>query len=267
LRAQIILLYFAAAANKLLDSGWRSGQFFGYWAGIEIKRSFYFQVGSWIPGMLLPRAMSWLTITMEFCIALCFLFRRTRGLGIWLGLLLVVGMNFLTQRTFGVFFYALPVSYLAFVTWPGTGILVLYDRDCGFCTRTRRIMERCDIDKQFSWQPFQQAEDLHGISGEELRHRLHVIAGQKKYSGFAAFKMIALYNPITYFLMLLPLLPLQPWYSNYRSWLAVSLLLFFSPLFAPIGEAAYARVARNRHGVQSGGRCFVAAAKSSSSVD
>jgi predicted DCC family thiol-disulfide oxidoreductase YuxK len=267
LRAQIILLYFAAAVNKLLDSGWRSGQFFGYWAGIEIKRSLYFQAASWLPGMLLPRAMSWITIAMEFGIALGFMFRRTRVWAIWLGLLLVVGMNFLTERTFGVFFYALPVSYLAFVTWPRTGILVLYDGDCGFCTRTRRMMVRFDSDRQFAWQPFQQAEDLHGISSEELRHRLYVIAGEKKYSGFAAFKMMALYNPITYFLMLLPLLPMQPWYSNYRSWLAVSFLLFFSPLFAPIGEAAYAWVARNRHGVLNGVDCSVTSHKSSSSVD
>lgn len=214
LRTQVILLYFAAATNKLLDGGWRSGQFFNYWSGIQIKREVYVHAASLIPGMALPRAMSWITIVMEFSIALGFCFRRTRVWSIWLGLLLVVGMNFLTERTFGVFFYALPVSYLAFVVWPRMPIIVLYDGDCGFCARVRRFMERFDVDKQFAWQPFQRAEDLHGIARDELRNRLYIIVADKKYSGFAAFKMMALFSPITYFLLLLPLLPLQHGYAN-----------------------------------------------------
>jgi len=267
LRAQIVLLYFAAATNKLLDSGWRSGQFFNYWSSVQIHRAFYFQAASLLPGMTLPRAMSWITIAMEFSIALGFCFRRTRVWAVWLGLLLVLGMNFLTERTFGVFFYALPVSYLAFLGFPRDGIIALYDGDCGFCARTRRFFERFDFDKQFSWQAFQQADDLHGISQTDLRHRLYVIAAGKKHSGFAAFKILALYNPVTYFLLLLPLLPLQHWSANPRCWLAVSYLLFFSPLFAPLGEAVYAWIARNRHTLLSEVSCAMAATKNSSQLD
>ena len=257
IRAQIIVVFFAAALNKLLDANWRSGEFFDYWASVYVNKSFYFRMGSWLPEMLLARAMSWLTIGIEFGIALGLLFRRTRMWAIWLGLLLAAGQNFLTERTFGVFFYVMPISYLVFVEWPRSKVAVLYDGDCGFCTRMRRLVERFDIEGLFTWKPFQLAEDLHGISEDALRRRLYVVAENKKYSGFAAFKIMALYNPLTYFVLLLPLLLPQGVFFHHRSWLVVSFLLLFSPIFAPVGEALYAWIARNRHRIPSGQSCAV----------
>src|SRR3984893_17513473 len=189
IRAQIILVFFAAALNKLLDANWRSGKFFDYWASVYVNKSFYFQLGSWLPEMLLPRVMSWMTIAIEFGIALGLLFRRSRMWAIWLGLLLAVGQNFLTERTFGVFFYVMPISYLAYVAWPRSKVVVLYDGDCGFCTRVRRLVERFDIERLFAWKPFHFADDLDGISEDALRQRLYVVVENKKYSGFAAFKI------------------------------------------------------------------------------
>src|SRR6202035_5864129 len=143
--------------------------------------------------MLVSRVMSWLTIAIEFAISLGLLFRRSRMWAIWLGLLLAVGQYFLTERTFGVFFYVMPISFLAFVDWPRSRIIVLYDGDCGFCTRMRRLWERFDFEGLFAWKPFQQAEDLPGISEDALRQRLYVVTENRKYSGFAAFKIMALY--------------------------------------------------------------------------
>ncbi len=255
LRTQVVFVYFAAALNKVLDPSWRSGEFFAYWTTVYVKKSLYFQAASWLPGSLLPRAMSWLTIAMEFSIFLGLLFRRSRIWAIWLGLLLVLGLSFLTERTFGVFFYAMPISYLAFVAWPRSGVIVLYDGDCGFCTRTRQLLERFDIDGQFAWKAFQRAEDLHGIPEEALRQRLYVVTEDKKYSGFSAFRIMALYNPLTYFVLLLSLIPPQPKLFHYRYWLAASFLLFFSPVFVPVGEAVYSWVARNRHHILSRESC------------
>ena len=254
-RAQIILVFFAAALNKLLDSDWRSGQFFEYWATVFVNKSLYFRVGSWLPRMWLPWLMSWATIAIEFGIAFCLLFRRFRFWGIWLGLLLAVGQNSLTERTFGVFFYVMPISYLAFVTWPSSSMIVLYDGECGFCTRVRLLLERLDVDRFFVWQPFQQSRNLYGISQEELRQRLYVVADSKKYSGFAAFKMIALYNPLTYFILLFPLLLPQAVFFHYRSLVAIAYLLFFSPIFSPVGEAVYRWIARNRYRIPSEVSC------------
>jgi predicted DCC family thiol-disulfide oxidoreductase YuxK len=255
IRAQIIVVFFAAALNKLLDANWRSGEFFDYWASVYVNKSFYFRLGSWLPEMLLARTMSWMTIFIEFGIALGLLFRRSRVWAIWLGLLLATGQNFLTERTFGVFFYVMPISYLTFVAWPRSKGIVLYDGDCGFCTRVRRLMERFDIEGLFSWKPFQFADDLHGISEDALRQRLYVVVENKNYSGFAAFKIMALYNPLTYFVLLLPLLLPQGVFFHHRSWLVITFLLLFSPVFAPVGEALYAWIARNRYRIPTRESC------------
>jgi predicted DCC family thiol-disulfide oxidoreductase YuxK len=256
-RAQVMLVFLSAGLNKLLDPSWRSGHFFDYWSHYAINKSQYFQLASIFPNLFLPRFMSWMTIVMEFSIVIGLLFRRTRVWAIFIGLSLALGMNVLTERTFGVFFYAMPICYLAFVEWPRSNPTVLYDGDCGFCFRTRGWMERFDLEKLFIWIPFQQAKDLHGISPDDLRKRLYLVADEKKYSGFGAFKMMLLYNPLTYFAMLIALMMPQSMYLHHRSWVAVLLLLFFSPLFVPVGEAAYALVARNRHRILSGETCVL----------
>jgi predicted DCC family thiol-disulfide oxidoreductase YuxK len=256
-RAQIVLVYFSAGLNKLLDASWRSGRFFEYWSHYSINKSIYFQIASWLPPMSLSHFMSWMTICMEFTITFGLLFRRTRWLALWTGLLLHLGLNVLTERTFGVFFYAMPICYFAFAEWPKAPVAVLYDGDCGFCDRTRRFMTALDLERLFNWQPFQHAKNLYGISTEALRQRLYLVNGNKQYSGFAAFKIMALYNPLTYLLMLAALMLPQGAYLHHRSWVAISFVLFFSPIFAPVGEAVYAIVARNRNHILSSGTCAV----------
>ena len=256
-RIQVMLVFFSAGLNKLLDASWRSGHFFDYWGHFAINKHMYFQLAAWLPQMFLPRFMSWMTITMEFSIAFGLLFHRTRLWAIWTGLLLALGMNVLTERTFGVFFYAMPICYLAFAEWPSSAIAVLYDGDCGFCARTRRWMERFDLEKLFVWEPFQQAKNLYGISQQALRQRLYLVTRGKRYSGFRAFKIMALYNPLTYFFMLVALMLPQSAYFHHRSGVAVFFVLFFSPLFVPVGETAYAWIARNRHRILSGETCVV----------
>ena len=256
-RAQVIFVFFSAVLNKILDPSWRSGQFFDFWAKTFINKNLYFKLASWLPAMFLPRAMSWMTIAMEVTICLGLLFRRSRTLAIWTGLLLHLGMNVLTERTFGIFFYIMPIAYLAFADWPRPGVTVLYDGDCGICTRTRRFMERLDLEALFKWQPFQQADDLHGISREALSERLYVVTDKGKYSGFAAFRIMALYNPITYFMILLTLLGPQALYFHHRSLLAVFYFVLFSPPFIPIGQVVYTLIARNRHSIFPGENCAV----------
>jgi hypothetical protein len=118
-------------------------------------------------------------------------------------------------------------------------------------------MERLDLEKLLAWKPFQQAENLHGISREDLRRRLYLVTREKKYSGFRAFKIMLLYNPFTYFVMLVALMLPQSAYLHHRSWVAVFFVLFFSPLFVPVGETVYAWIARNRHRILSGETCVV----------
>ena len=114
-----------------------------------------------------------------------------------------------------------------------------------------------DFEGLFTWEPFQQASNLHGISLDALRQRLYVVTEKKKYSGFAAFKIMALYNPLTYFIMLIALLGPQAIYFHHRSLVAAFFVFIFSPFFAPIGQSVYDVVARNRHAIFPGGTCAV----------
>jgi predicted DCC family thiol-disulfide oxidoreductase YuxK len=166
-------------------------------------------------------------------------------------------MSVLTERTFGIFVYIMPIAYLAFAEWPRPKVQVLYDGDCGFFTSTRGFMERLDLEGLFKWEPFQQARDLHGIPVEALSERLYLVAGEKKYSGFAAFRMMALYNPLTYFVMLLTLVGPQSLYFHHRSLLGVFYFLIFSPPFIAVGEMVYSVIARNRHSIFPSGNCAV----------
>jgi hypothetical protein len=83
------------------------------------------------------------------------------------------------------------------------------------------------------------------------------VSGARKYSGFRAFRIMALYNPLTYFVMLVALMLPQAAYFHHRSWVAVFFVLFFSPLFVPVGETVYAWIARNRHRILSGETCVL----------
>jgi predicted DCC family thiol-disulfide oxidoreductase YuxK len=53
-----------------------------------------------------------------------------------------------------------------------------------------------------------------------------------------------LYNPLTYFVLLVMLR--LPDALHLRRWIALTTLILFSPLFEPIGNRAYRYVAANR---------------------
>jgi hypothetical protein len=118
LRAQIVLLYLAAGMNKLLDAGWRSGQFFAVWGGHFIKEPLYFTVAAWLPDMTLAKIFSWSAIATELTLPLALLHPRTRKMAICAGIGFHTALLFLTGRTFGLFYFAILASYLSFAEWP-----------------------------------------------------------------------------------------------------------------------------------------------------
>jgi predicted DCC family thiol-disulfide oxidoreductase YuxK len=152
----------------------------------------------------------------------------------------------LTDRSFGIFFFTMTTTYLAFVEWPAR-VNVLYDGDCGICEKTRDFFQRLDFEQRFHWTPFQFARSLFGISEDALGSRMHIEANGNIYSGFAAFQRLVLYNPVSYFVWLLFMKLPQPAGLHFRKYLAVGLLVLFSPIFAPIGGWAYDLFARNRY--------------------
>jgi predicted DCC family thiol-disulfide oxidoreductase YuxK len=258
LRYQVVIVYFGAGLNKLLDPDWRSGQFFEFWAIEVLRQPWYISAAGWFPPMALSKFMSWFTFTGELGLAAGFLAPRFYPYAIWGGILFHSGLLLFSRSPFTVFFYAMLASFLVFARWPRGSVLVLFDGDCGFCNRTKDWLAKFDFDRRFDWQPFQKGGGrVFGIAEEALQQRLHLVADGRIYTGFAAFKLLLLYNPVFYFatLVLLTRPPLAP--ALFRSTLVVTLLCFFSPFFSPIGEAAYHWVARNRFRIPVKDRCQV----------
>jgi len=155
-----------------------------------------------------------------------------------------------------MFFYATQAALLMFVDWPRSRWLVVYDGDCGFCNRAKGWIELIDLERLLDWRPYQSgAGRTHGISDVEASERFYLVAGSKIYSGFGAFRMILLFNPITYFAMA-ALIAAPPGDATlYRRIMVTGLLAFFLPPFAPIGEWVYRIVARNRYRLSSNSAC------------
>jgi predicted DCC family thiol-disulfide oxidoreductase YuxK len=258
LRAQFAIVYFGAGLNKLLDADWRSGLFMDHWATVRLRQGAYIAAASWLPPMLLAKLMCWGTLLTELGMAVAFLIRRWFAAGILASLLFQSSLLLFAGSTFTMFFYATQAALLMFVEWPRSRWLVIYDGDCGFCNRSKSWGERLDLDGLLEWQPFQSgAGRAYGISDADATQRLYLVAGTKIYSGFGAFRMMLLFNPITYFAMAVLIAAPPGDAALYRRIVVAALLIFFLPPFAPIGEWAYRLVARNRYRLSANSACAV----------
>lgn len=259
LRAQVALIYFGAGLNKGLDPDWVSGQFFEHWAVENLQHDLYIQVAALLPPMALAKLLCWGTIATEWSLFAGFAWRRSWPLAIWLGILFHAAMTLFTGITFVLFLYVAPIAYLAFARWPRATTEVIYDGDCGICAKTKRWFEALDFEGGFRWTPFQSGVgDRFGISRDALIDRLHIVVdGERIAQGFTAFKLMLLYNPLTYFVMLGVLLGLH-WGPEWaRSAVIVGMIAFFFPAFDRVGQAAYDLVARHRNRIGSAPTCAV----------
>lgn len=117
---------------------------------------------------------------------------------------------------------------------------VIYDGDCGICTRIRRAVERLDWLRVLRWVPQQAVEAAaFGIPAEDLQQRLYVAAGARRWGGFAGVKQMALRVPLFWMVVGASAL-VSPW-------LLLGWAVLFSPLAVPVGDRLYAWVARNRY--------------------
>jgi predicted DCC family thiol-disulfide oxidoreductase YuxK len=166
------------------------------------------------------------------------------GWMVWSSGVLYVLLLWATGRRLGVVDASVLAVYLIFAQWPREPIVALYDAECGFCAWVKRWWERLDGARVVRWVPLQAEAARHlGIEEQALRERLHALAGPRTWSGFAAFRAMVLYDPKTYFAAALIVGAAPAWLSN---WLLAAALAALSPLAAPVGEAVYDWVARNR---------------------
>ena len=237
LRLQVVLVYFGAALNKLLQADWRSGQFFAYWFGQIHHPQIWAHITNIVPAMPLAQFVCWVTIVTEFVLVAGFLVPKWYSWSIWLGAAYHTSLLLVMNSTFGMFYYAMLASYLAFVEWPHSSLQVAYNSDLGIIGTVLRFLQRVDVDRRFRWEPF-SAQDQNGISMARCYKVFFLLEGDRIYRGFAALKRVLLLSPVTYFVLVI-LLGRQPRWFLYHRWAAAAVLVLFTPFLAFIGERLY----------------------------
>lgn len=223
LRAQVVLVYFGAALNKIMQADWRSGQFFWYWFGQIHHPDLWRYMTALIPEMPMAQFFCWATIIIEFVLVIGFLTPRWRSSAIWLGAAYHTALLVMMNSSFGMFYYAMLASYLAFVDWPRPPLQVTCEPDL-----VARFLQRLDIPKIFEWA-------CHTREGSAEHGELVLQERGRVYTGFSAFKRILLLSPAAYFALVI-VLGRQPRVFQYHRWLAAAIVALFTPFLAPLWQ-------------------------------
>jgi hypothetical protein len=125
LRAQVVVLYAAAGLNKLVDPGWWDGGFVHTQLLVREHHPTYGQLAGLFPGRSLSAALGIATTLTEFAIAGCLAVRGLRFAGIALALVFHGSLLLVLGHTFGPFYGALLVAFLAFLPHPRAAVLPL----------------------------------------------------------------------------------------------------------------------------------------------
>jgi hypothetical protein len=234
IRLQVVLVYFGAALNKILQTDWRSGQFFAYWFGHIHHPQMWAKITAFIPAMPLAKLMCWATIAIELALVVGFLVRKWFSRSIWLGAAYHTTLLLLMNTTFGMFYYAMLASYLAFVEWPAMQLEVRYDPTSSRWDGARRILARLDTARVFRWVPYLSIQVDTRTGQASSGAILYLRDRDKSYFGFDALKRILLFTPFTYVCYVI-LLGRQPVFFQYHRWLAAAALVIFTPFISRVG--------------------------------
>jgi hypothetical protein len=184
LRGQLILLYSAAALNKVLLADWRDGHFFNTWLNY-LHHSAWAKISGVLPDRVLAALISWAAIVTEIALAIGLALRRYLPVVIWVGVAYHTTLVLVMNRTFGMFWVAAGSTYLAFISWPKRPLLVEYGANLGRLAAVARLLRRIDFEDAFRWQ----RSDAPGLA-----FALHGVT----YRGWRAVLWILLCNPVSY---------------------------------------------------------------------
>jgi predicted DCC family thiol-disulfide oxidoreductase YuxK len=249
-RYWVVLAHLASGMAWLFGEG--SAPLFEALAGRETSANVFASKGflaieAALPPGLLPLLTDWGMSLASFGVAAGFLVRRFFPQALWAAIVVHCAWALL-PGAFGALSYAILAPYLVFVGWPREPLVVIYDGECGFCNMTRQWISKVDFDGIYDWRPFQSAVGAnYGISHEALEAKAHVVVGDRVCSGFRAFRVMALYNPAVSLAAAVLLATVGLGAPAMCDALFVALVLLFSPLVYPLGEAVYEWVARNRY--------------------
>ncbi|MFN3324058.1 MAG: thiol-disulfide oxidoreductase DCC family protein [Bryobacteraceae bacterium] len=117
---------------------------------------------------------------------------------------------------------------------------VLYDAECAFCCRVRDLFAALDAFGAMEWMALQEpSAERFGIPRDELRQRIYMVAGDRRWSGFEVVRQILLRLPAAWAAAACAV--------SRRPQIALPLLLaFLSPLANAPGERAYDWISRHR---------------------
>jgi hypothetical protein len=234
IRYQVVILYFGAALNKVLDPDWQSGQFFENLVVRLVHQPVYIHLSAWFPALWLSKFFSWSTIIVEFILVAGFLIRRLFLPTVWLGIAYHTTLLLLMGRTFGMFYFATLSSYLAFVEWPAFPMIVVGAGTGKTLSRLGRTLSAIDFEGCLQFARRSASVPDNDISHRGLLSGLRVEISGRSYTGIVALYMLLLYNPFTYFVFTLALALPRPVSSPIRLAAATIFLLFVSPaLLAP----------------------------------
>lgn len=117
--------------------------------------------------------------------------------------------------------------------------VVIYDGACPTCRRWRKLGGALDWLRLLEWLPAQDKRAAgFGVPVRSLLERMHVAAGKRLHSGYAALKAILLRLPAFYLLAAAAVLT--------APWIALPLYLLFAGWTEPFGQRLYDRFARSR---------------------
>ncbi|HET9452515.1 MAG TPA: HTTM domain-containing protein, partial [Aggregicoccus sp.] len=184
LRYQLVVVYFGATLNKLLEPDWRSGAFVLDWLPTYVPS--YPWLAAQLPGNLLSAALSWTAILTELVLIPLLLFKRLVPAGLVVIVAYHTGIVLLTLgEAFDIFWSALCLSCVALMQWP-EGVTVRYTPGSRWHRLARQVLGRVDLEGRYTWLP-QHAGRLQTELGRGVPH-----------AGAAAFVDLLLYNPVVY---------------------------------------------------------------------
>ncbi len=141
LRAQVVVLYFGATVNKLLDVDWLNGRYFEFWIREKLQINWYSHAAEALPAGLLSTTMGITTIVLEFLILFTLLYRDWRPFAFAGACAFHIIVFVITGLDFGVFLYVSLCSFLVFAPPDAFDILSPGAGDGGYIkVSARRIV-------------------------------------------------------------------------------------------------------------------------------
>jgi len=205
-RIQASIVFFYAALDKVFSPYWSlSGGLLAAMAVTEHGPGL-----AWLQSVnqaairAFPAAMSVMTATLEFSLAAVFLYRPLWRVGIVVGFVFVMYLEFLLKP--GLFAWDMLAAFLVMMPAGDRSWTFLHDRECSSCLRNWTLLARLDWLRRVRCVPAQEAvapESPPALGCDRKHTRFHLISPRgREYRGFDVFRVLALIFPGPVFVVL-----------------------------------------------------------------